>query len=229
MSERSHDARLSAQTGSRPPKTPKDLSLEDVQVALAGDVKAMARLVATLTPVIQARAARVLCRSGATSRDAVRQEVEDLVQSIFVSLFADDGKALRRWDPEKGSNLRSFVALVAEREAVSILRTRKRNPFTEAPTEAEALERAQPASDAHRAWLNRNLMDEVVRRMRGALSEQGYEIFELLFCRERNADSIAELLGLTMDAIYAWRSRIRKTAQAIAADVHEEVLAGGAP
>lgn len=229
MTELAHRAIANDEVAGAAKDAERDFTPEQVRAALSGDAKTMARLVAVLTPVIQARAARVLCRSGATTRDAVRQEVEDLVQTIFVALFSSDGRVLRSWDPEKGSQLRSFVALVAEREAVSILRTRKRNPFTEAPTDADAIERAQPTADAHRVLLTRNMMEEVARRMRGALSEQGYEIFELLFCRERNADSIAELLGLTMDAIYAWRSRIRKTAQAIAADLHDEVLAGGTP
>ncbi|HET9225941.1 MAG TPA: hypothetical protein VFR31_04700, partial [Thermoanaerobaculia bacterium] len=55
-----------------------------VQHALSGDQTALTRLVAGLTPVIQARVARTLLARRAwlgSGRD-VRQEVEDLTQDI---------------------------------------------------------------------------------------------------------------------------------------------------
>src|SRR5262245_39126253 len=114
----------------------------EVHRALAGDDQALNRLVAMLTPVIQSRVARGLLsrRVGSASGRNVRQEVEDLTQEVFLVLFADGGKVLRSWEPERGLTLPNFVGLVAERQTASILRSGKRNPWREDPTLAEDFE-----------------------------------------------------------------------------------------
>jgi RNA polymerase sigma-70 factor (ECF subfamily) len=104
---------------------------EELERALRGDRASLRVLVGELTPVIQARVARVLLRS-ATGRQAgraVRQEVEDMTQEVFVSLLEDGGKALRSWAPERGASLKNFVGLLAERQAMSILRSGRRSPW----------------------------------------------------------------------------------------------------
>src|SRR6476659_6441971 len=72
----------------RSPSCGRDMDAEEsvalVVGARAGDRLALTRLVAVLTPVVQARVARTLLarRWGAAGRD-VRHEVEDLGQEIF--------------------------------------------------------------------------------------------------------------------------------------------------
>src|SRR6185437_4286499 len=111
-----------------------------IQRAVEGDRHATGQLLAVLTPVIRSSVAAVLARAGGGRRQA-RQEVEDTVQSVLLALFADRGRVLLQWDPARGLKLESFVALLAKRETVSILRSRRRNPFTEDPTLNEDLDR----------------------------------------------------------------------------------------
>ena len=79
--------------------------------------------------------ARVLLRreSAGLGRD-VRQELEDIAQEVFAALFADGARLLKMWSPERGLSLANFVGLLAEREAISILRSGRRSPWTEDPT-----------------------------------------------------------------------------------------------
>ena len=110
-----------------------------VEQALAGDPAALNRLVAVLTPVIQARVAWTLLARRfrlAGSRD-VRQEVEDLCQDVFLALFARDCRVLRAWKPERGLSLENFVGLVAKCEVLSFLRSPRRNPRQEDTSLAE--------------------------------------------------------------------------------------------
>jgi DNA-directed RNA polymerase specialized sigma24 family protein len=96
-----------------------------IRRALTGDPTALTELVAVLTPVIQARVARTLLARRhrlACGRD-VRQEVEDLSQDVFLTLFSRDSRVLRDWQPERGLSLESFVGLVAERQVLSFLRS----------------------------------------------------------------------------------------------------------
>ncbi|WP_437774464.1 hypothetical protein [Sorangium sp. So ce1097] len=61
---------------------------------------------------------------------------------MFLSFFADGGRTLRQWDAARGLSLPGFVGLVAKREVASTLRSRRRNPWTDAPTEDDPLDQA---------------------------------------------------------------------------------------
>lgn len=191
-----------------------------IERALRGDGVAVRALVDVLTPAIQSAVARVLLRSGARLGRDVRSDVADLTQEVFERLFADDGRVLREWEPERGASLAGFVKIVAERHALSVLRSRRRSPFAEETREPEALDRADGSEER---WLvQRDLLHAVCARLRGTLSEQGMRAFELLFLEEREPEAVGEALGISRDAVYMWRTRIRQAAREAAAE-----LAGG--
>jgi len=191
---------------------PSDLH-DLVERALAGDELAQSRLVAMLTPVIQARVARslLLWRSGAAAGRDVRQEVEDLTQEMFLLLFADDGKVLRSWQPERGLTLANFVGLVTERRTASILRTGRRNPWQEDPTLIEDLDRAAPEEEGpEKMAVSREQRKLLLRRLTEELSPLGRHLFDLLYLRELDVGEVTAQTGMSPDAVYAWRSRLRR-------------------
>ncbi len=191
--------------------------------ALSGDPKAVRALVDDLTPVIQARVARGLMRrSGSSGGRDVRQELKDIAQEVFVTLFANQGRVLRSWSPEKGLSLRNFVGLVAERQTSSILRSGKRSPWTEDPTDALGLDRAGGVDQqTEQRVISRDLLSVVLDRLRTELSPKGLHLFELLMIEQRPVPEVCELAGMKTDAVYAWRSRLARRVRAIAKEVSE--------
>ncbi len=200
-----------------------DLPQEEVHRALAGDESALARLVDVLTPVIQARVARCLLlqRTGGSTGRAIRQEVEDLTQEVFLALWAEDGKALRRWDPRRGLSLANFVGLVAERQTVSILRSGKRSPWKEDPTLTEELDDKAPESGPEQVAASREELRLLVRRLHEELSPLGRHLFSLLFLEELSVPEVVQRTSMSSDAIYAWRSRLRRLAHQLFAELSE--------
>lgn len=197
-----------------------------VHRALAGDQTALTRLVAGLTPVIQARVARtLLCRRSRLGggRD-VRQEVEDLTQDVFLSLFSRDARVLRAWDAERGLSLENFVGLVAERQVVSSLRSGKRNPWKEEPSPAEDLEAPAPDQSPEQVTASREQLSLLLDRLREEVSPLGWRLFDLLFVKELSLPEVKTASGLSDDAVYAWRSRLRRVAQRL---LHE--MSGSEP
>lgn len=200
-----------------------ELTPEQVKRALAGDERLVRALVDTLTPAIQARAARALVRrKNAAGNREVRQEVEDLTQAVFVSLFASGGRTLLLWDPERGT-LQTFVRWVAEREIASILRTRKQNPWTEDPTLDESLDQ-RPGSEIDPEVVagSRELLASIVERLRGRISGKGQALFDLLILDGRSTEDVSSLMNMSPDAVYAWRSRLGRLAREIAAELVSE-------
>ncbi len=199
------------------------LSAAEVQRALGGDSTALASLVRGLTPVIQGRVARALLarRSGWAAGRSVRQEVEDLTQEIFLQLFAEDGKILRSWQPERGLSLGGFVALVTERQTVSILRTGKRNPWKEEPTLVEDLDRPATDGGPEAATASREELRLLLERLAEELTPLGRQLFDLLFVRELGQEEVQRRTGLSADAVYAWRSRLRRLAGRLYGEISE--------
>jgi RNA polymerase sigma-70 factor, ECF subfamily len=198
-----------------------ELTREDVSQALTGAPADAARLIARLTPVIQARVARGLLqrRRGTSAGRSVRQEVEDLTQDVFVALFADGGKVLRTWQPERGLSLANFVGLVAERQTASILRSGKRSPWKEDPTLTAELDGSDAGSGPDDTAASRQVLRRLLQRLTEELSPLGRQLFDLIFLRELTVPEVERQTGMSPEAIYAWRSRLRRLAKKLRADL----------
>jgi RNA polymerase sigma factor (sigma-70 family) len=192
-----------------------------VRRALAGDPTALARLVAVLTPVIQTRVARTLLAHRyrlAGGRD-VRQEVEDLSQDVFLKLFSRDSHVLRDWQAERGLSLQNFVGMVAEREVLSFLRS-PRNPWREDPSfTLEELKVETLGRGPEKAAASRELLALLLDRLHEELSPLGWWLFKLLFVQERTLKEVRAASGLSAVAVYAWRSRLRRRARKLLAEM----------
>jgi DNA-directed RNA polymerase specialized sigma24 family protein len=191
--------------------------------ALEGERSAVRHLVEELTPTIQAAVVRVLALRRALAHREVRQEVEDMTQSIFLFLFANGGRALLRWDPARGLDLRGYVALLSKRETASILRSGRRSPWKEEATPSDVLdENADAAMGPESTAISREMGAALTDAVRARLSAGGVEMFELLLVEGRRPEDVCALTGKTPDAVYAWKSRLVRLAREVA-----EELAGG--
>lgn len=178
--------------------------------ALGGDSVAMRALIDEAAPVIHVRVARALMKRHARAKGRnVRQEMEDMVQEVFAALLADDGRALRAWDPERGLSFLNFVGFIAEREVGMIMRTGKRSPWTEDPTmDDKLIHLGGAADDVEEHVATRELLSRIAARLRETLSPQGRHCFQLLYVEDRSVQSVSSETGMSIDALYAWRSRL---------------------
>lgn len=185
-------------------------SLEHVKRALGGERAAIEALVRELSPVVQARVATTLWRRGRASR----QELEDLTQEVLMEIFAGDGRVLARWEPERGLSLASFVGLVAQRLVFSALRSRRRNPFTQEPTDPGTIEASASSSRMHpppeEPIAAREFLELLFERLHADLSPKGLEMFYRLYVWQEEPEQIARETGSKVEAIYQWRSRLKK-------------------
>ncbi len=191
----------------------EDLDLGGLQQALAQGHDAIPDLVDRWTPLIQARVVRVLRRRASRLGERAFQEVEELVQQIFVSLFENEAAALRAWQPERGLSLNNWIGLLAEQQVLALLRTRKRNPWTEEPTEIADLDSTSTEPNPEYETLHRDVLDRLLDRLQERVSPLGWQLFCLLFLEDRDVDDAANRSGLSTTAVYAWRSRLRRLAR----------------
>jgi RNA polymerase sigma factor (sigma-70 family) len=195
-----------------------------VEAALAGAAGARRELAARLLDVIQREVAAVLRRCAAGHGRDARQDVKDLVQEVLVSLFEQDCRELRRWDPARGRALDSFVRLIARRKAARILGQRKGNPWTDQPVDPQTLDDDESEGDALLHQLEqRDALGSVLDALYARMDDRDIELFDLLFVQERDPAEVAESLGITRGAVNAWAYRTRKLARACVLEQNSKV------
>jgi len=189
-----------------------------IRKALAREPAAVRTLVDRLSPVIERKVAATLWKR-TPGRD-VRQEVRDMTQAVFLSLFEDEGKALRAWDPARGIPLEGFVSLLAHRQVISLLRRGKTSPWPDEPTEAERLERIAPTALGPEAVVgSREHLAALLDRIREELSPLGLELFQRLIVDEEPLAEVAAKTGRSEAALYQWRSRLLKQIRTMSAEI----------
>ncbi len=197
---------------------------DEIERALAGEPAAGRALMQQLLPHVQKRVCAALMRRAAAGRGrVVRQEVLDLTQEVFVALLKDDGKVLRTWDPQREASLNTFVGRVAERRVASIMRSARRSPWTETPTESASLERVSGQARAPEALVgDREELAAVLDLLRATLSPLGFDLFRDIVVEQRTVEEICSARSMSADAVYAWRSRLRKAMRKALLQVRSE-------
>jgi RNA polymerase sigma-70 factor (ECF subfamily) len=199
-----------------------------VRDALAGDPPSRRRLATRLLGTIQREVVAVLRRSAAAQLRDPRQEVQEMTQEVLVALFERSGQELRRWDPQRGRSLDSFVRLVARRRVARILSQRRGNPWANEPTDPQDLDNDEAGDGLLLRQLEqRNLLARVLDRVYGHMTPRDLELFQLLFVDERDPQEVADALLMTRGAVNAWCYRTRKLVRNIASEVGSPAPSSG--
>lgn len=106
-----------------------------VQRLLRGDAAARKDLIERLQPTVRQRVSRVLERQGFVGGC----DANDLLQDVLILLLEKQDRILGLWDPQRGLSLESFVGLVAQRTASTILRSGRKTGWAEQPMDGAAL------------------------------------------------------------------------------------------
>lgn len=179
-----------------------------IEGTLSGDRRATRQLLEYIAPVIQRRARAMLRRSFS----AIQQE--DLVQEVWSTLLADDGRLLRAYDGQRP--LRAYVGVIARRAAKDVVRNasaQKRGGgqiHDELPSDELLGGCGITPSDAVEA---RDLLDNMIQHLDGSLSKRGQLVMRCLYTDGRSVEETAEMLGMTRNAVAIWQTKIRKAAR----------------
>lgn len=189
-----------------------------VRRALSGDDAALHLLAVRVTPVVQARIARALYRRRGQYTGDPRARLEDLVQETFVELFRDGAKVLRAWDGARGLTLSGFAGLVAEQRVFAFLRHRKATARLEDLDGGDdaLARRPDPAAESPESRAAaREELEKVLDGLRAELTPAGRAMFERLVLDEEPIADVARDTGMTVAAVQAWSSRLKRRMAAL--------------
>ena len=185
-----------------------------VDRTLAGDAPAQRDLMVLLTPWIQRCVAATMTRHVAGLHAAApRSDPGPGAGYRPVQLMKEDHAALRSWDRARGP-LSPYVATITHNLVVAHLRTKKKNPRTDAPLpddpadfegRDDGLEVRLEAEDYERA---------VFARLEEQLGARGLTVLELTM-QGCSIEDVARIAGMSRGAVSSHHSRIRRLAAAI--------------
>ncbi len=152
---------------------------------------------------------KVLRRYGAVFSS---EDLEDLINDVWVTLLRDDMKKLRQYDATRGFRIASFIGLVATNTTIDHLRSRQveARPLDDVMEDYVSMA-ATPARDAVEDREQMAIAREALARL--SVEERAFVVH--VFHDERSPEELARTLGVTTNTIYSRKFKIREKLQRI--------------
>jgi RNA polymerase sigma factor (sigma-70 family) len=179
----------------------------------AWEPKAVEKFVEILEPVCRARINKVLLRAG----DASRRDVDDLCQVTWIALLMNGGRLARKWSSTKGMSFENYAGFKAEHLAKDFVRRKKEVLWRDDEPCASLEPRLDSSRTPDRVVETSDFMQKVLGVLHAELSGSAREIFWLLFVERCDVDEVCVKMKMKPDAVYAWRSRLGRRIEEIAA------------
>jgi RNA polymerase sigma factor (sigma-70 family) len=162
---------------------------------------------------------KVLRRYGATFS---REDLDDLVGDVWLTLLRDDMKKLRQYDATRGFRIASFLGLVATNATIDHLRARQAEtaPLDDVREDHVAFRVEPPrcrVEQHEEAQLARAALDQLSREERAFVID--------CFRDERAPEEMARALGVTTNTVYSRKFKIREKLQKIVSTLDAPVAA----
>ena len=150
------------------------------------------------------------------------EDLDDLVNDVWVTLLRDDMKKLRQYDAQRGFRIASFIGLVATNTTIDHLRSRQAEatPLDQVMEDYASLAQVAPrdsVEDREQAALAREALNRLT-------SDEREFVFEV-FHSERSPEELARTLGVTTNTVYSRKFKVREKLARIVANLENEGLA----
>jgi len=165
------------------------------------DEPAWTEFVEIYEPVIY----RLARRRGFQDADA-----RELVQEVLVAVAS----AVGRWEPDPGrGKFRTWLFRIARNLSINLLASRRRQAQGTGDTDFHALLAQEPAPDGEESpWFEREYKRELFERAAGQVREEFREptwrAFWMTGVEGKAIAEAAEMLGMSVGAVYVARSRV---------------------
>ena len=129
----------------------------------------------------------------------IREDIEDVFQEVFVSLFKDNAGALLRFDPVRAS-LGTYLCAVARNATINACKKRK--------CDDEYIDSIGNDYFNPEALLEKKDVKERIEALLPSLSVKERLFFKLYFEECMPPEEIAGILGVTIDTVYSKKAKI---------------------
>lgn len=142
-------------------------------------------------------------------------EIDDLLQETMVSLFRDD--AVAKYDPARG-RFHSYLYAIVQRNAIDIIRRRKRAESPEAIDSSLDLSFQEIFDSEYRSFIIELLLDELKK----IVSDTNFQIFQYLQIMGHSPQETAKAFEIPVGRVYTIKKRCVEHLKAVAKEANLE-------
>jgi RNA polymerase sigma factor (sigma-70 family) len=146
------------------------------------------------------------------SHDELEDIIEELAHDVVISLLDDNCKALKVFEGKGGCPLEGYIGTIAIRKAIDYWRSIKNMTSIQESEDSvlgpsKELIDAQIDSDAEEN-ITGFIHKELVSKLLSYLDKDDKLLCELVFIQEQRSETIAEVLGISIDNLYVRKQRV---------------------
>ena len=137
-----------------------------------------------------------------------QDELEDLVGMVCLDLVKSDYKKLRKFDPDRGYRLSSWIGLIATNIAHDALR-RRGPPLTSTDDEDSYVAELQSRLPDPLEVLDHKERVEILARAVRQLTATDQEFIRLYYGEHHTPEEIAQSSGVSVNTVYSRKNKVR--------------------
>jgi RNA polymerase sigma-70 factor (ECF subfamily) len=144
--------------------------------------------------------------------DFLREDIEDIHNSIFVSLFKDDCKKLRQFRGDNNCTVASWLRIIAINSTRNFI-VRNRTFISLENASEQGLAHIDKMPNPESSVLNRLIDSEEIRLFKQLLDELKPDdrlILKYYYKSDISPDEIAKIMNITVNTVYSKISRTKK-------------------
>lgn len=209
-------AGVSSRAESIPLAEATDATMELLRGCIRGDAEARRRFVEEYSGIVSFGVSVIFQQFGRPSR---KEEIEDLCQDVFLSLFDQDARKLRQYQGRNGCSLASWVRVVANRLTIDRLRREGRTVSLDDPGNAETSRVRDAHPDARpgpEPQVEEARRAQRVREMIEDLPSKDQVFVRLFYFQGMPIEEVANTIGITTNAAYVRKMRLHEKLRRIA-------------
>ena len=145
------------------------------------------------------------------------QIMDDLYQEVFLALFKNKYKKLKQFKGKNNCSLASWLRLIASRTVIDFLR-KQRNPVyldDAVDDKKKVMETLADESDLPDKSLEKEEWYQIFKEIVQGLPPRDRYLFELSYSQELPDREVAQVMNLSISAVYMRKSRIKKKLQKV--------------
>lgn len=193
----------------RLPANPKDWSdLDLLFLTLRNDLKAWNEMVRRYRSLVYRCITKVISRYDAVLSSA---DADEIYGEVMMSLWRDDMRKLRAYDPRRGTKLSSWIGMIATNTAYDYLRGTARRPILDRIDGDPEIDSEEESplegilSHERRAHLNEMLAE---------YSDKDRAFVSLYYAQGLPAEEVAEEMKISIKTVYSKKHKLLARLQA---------------
>jgi RNA polymerase sigma-70 factor (ECF subfamily) len=141
-----------------------------------------------------------------------QEDVDDLYNSVFVSLLDKNYRKLKQFEGRQGCTLSSWIRLITIRHTIDFLRSQKQHISIDDDSDGAQplVERLPDRSTSFEKQLDQSETSRALKEAIEALPSSDRLFMELFYEKELPPEEIAGIMNVSVNTIYSKKNRVRE-------------------